>query len=115
LGTEVCTAGKREKAARHGSSPPCCFSDHRRNAAYPSRVVRRTLDQLCTAANSLNDIVEVVRALSRHWALGGMNCLGHARRMPSEPTTYPGYRFPAEVIHHAIWLYCESIQAARPV
>jgi transposase-like protein len=25
--------------------------------------------------------------------------------MPSEPTTYPGYRFPAEVIHHATWLY----------
>jgi putative transposase len=25
--------------------------------------------------------------------------------MPSEPTTYPGYRFPAEVIHHAVWLY----------
>jgi putative transposase len=24
--------------------------------------------------------------------------------MPSEPTTYPGYRFPAEVIHHATWL-----------
>ena len=25
--------------------------------------------------------------------------------MPSEPTTYPGYRFPAEIIHHAVWLY----------
>ena len=25
--------------------------------------------------------------------------------MPSEPTTYAGYRFPAEVIHHATWLY----------
>ena len=25
--------------------------------------------------------------------------------MPSEPTTYPGYRFPAEVIQHAVWLY----------
>jgi len=25
--------------------------------------------------------------------------------MTSEPVTYPGYRFPAEVIHHAIWLY----------
>ena len=25
--------------------------------------------------------------------------------MSTEPTTYPGYRFPAEVIHHAIWLY----------
>src|SRR3712207_1360921 len=24
---------------------------------------------------------------------------------PSEPTSYPGYRFPAEVIHHATWLY----------
>jgi putative transposase len=35
--------------------------------------------------------------------------------MSIEPTTYSGYRFPAEVIHHAIWLYCESIQAARRV
>ena len=25
--------------------------------------------------------------------------------MPSELTTYPGYHFPAEVIHRAIWLY----------
>ena len=25
--------------------------------------------------------------------------------MTSEPTTYPGYRFPAEVISHALWLY----------
>ena len=25
--------------------------------------------------------------------------------MSTEPTTYPGYRFPAEVIHHATWLY----------
>nr|WP_222440788.1 IS6 family transposase [Siccirubricoccus deserti] len=23
----------------------------------------------------------------------------------SEPTTYPGHRFPAEIIHHAVWLY----------
>jgi len=25
--------------------------------------------------------------------------------MISEPATYPGYRFPAEVIQHAVWLY----------
>src|ERR671933_137314 len=25
--------------------------------------------------------------------------------MSAEPTTYPGYRFPAEVIQHAVWLY----------
>ena len=24
--------------------------------------------------------------------------------MTPEPTTYPGYRFPAEIISHAIWL-----------
>jgi putative transposase len=34
-----------------------------------------------------------------------MNWLGQGGRMSIEPTTYPGYRFPAEVIHHAIWLY----------
>src|SRR3712207_4425019 len=25
--------------------------------------------------------------------------------MPPGPATYPGYRFPAEVIRHAVWLY----------
>ena len=25
--------------------------------------------------------------------------------MMPEPTTYPGYRFPAEIISHAVWLY----------
>ncbi|HZI73986.1 MAG TPA: IS6 family transposase, partial [Gemmatimonadales bacterium] len=25
--------------------------------------------------------------------------------MTSEPATYPGYRFPAEVLQHAVWLY----------
>ena len=25
--------------------------------------------------------------------------------MTPEPATYPGYRFPAEVIGHAVWLY----------
>ena len=25
--------------------------------------------------------------------------------MTSEPATYPGYRFPAEVVQHAVWLY----------
>ena len=25
--------------------------------------------------------------------------------MSTEPTTYPGYRFLAEVIQHAVWLY----------
>ncbi|MFC7738255.1 hypothetical protein ACFQX4_21065 [Roseomonas sp. GCM10028921] len=25
--------------------------------------------------------------------------------MSSQPATYPGYRFPAEVMHSAVWLY----------
>jgi putative transposase len=25
--------------------------------------------------------------------------------MSPEPVTYPGYRFPAEIISHAVWLY----------
>ena len=25
--------------------------------------------------------------------------------MPSDGASYPGYRFPAEIIHHATWLY----------
>jgi transposase-like protein len=34
-----------------------------------------------------------------------MRKLVQAGRMSTEPATYPGYRFPAEVIHHALWLY----------
>ena len=34
-----------------------------------------------------------------------MRGLSQAGRMSTEPATYPGYRFPAEVIHHAVWLY----------
>ena len=44
-------------------------------------------------------------ALPRSPAPAGVRWLGDAGRMPSEPTSYPGYRFPAEVIHHATWLY----------
>ena len=34
-----------------------------------------------------------------------MKPLGHAGEMTSEPATYPGYRFPAEIISYAVWLY----------
>ena len=34
-----------------------------------------------------------------------MKRLGHAGEMTSEPATHPGYRFPAEIISHGIWLY----------
>jgi putative transposase len=34
-----------------------------------------------------------------------MRWLGQAGGMSAEPTTCPGYRFPAEVIQHAVWLY----------
>ena len=35
----------------------------------------------------------------------------YVRDRPRRPV-YPGYRFPAEVIHHAVWLYCESVRVA---
>lgn len=31
--------------------------------------------------------------------------LGEAGGMTPEPATYPGFRFPAEIIGHAVWLY----------
>ena len=30
---------------------------------------------------------------------------GQPDGMTSDPATYPGYRFPAEIISHAVWLY----------
>src|ERR671928_430681 len=46
-----------------------------------------------------------VRALSTSRSLAGMKRLGHTGEMTPEPATYPGYRFPAEIIGHAVWLY----------
>jgi putative transposase len=34
-----------------------------------------------------------------------MNWLGQTGLMSPDLTTYPGYRFPAEIISHALWLY----------
>jgi putative transposase len=34
-----------------------------------------------------------------------MKRLRQAGRMSPEPATYPGHRFPAEVIRHAVWLH----------
>jgi putative transposase len=33
-----------------------------------------------------------------------MKRVGQAGEMTPEPLTYPGYRFPAEIISHAVWL-----------
>ena len=44
-------------------------------------------------------------AWSRRRAMAGTNWLRQAGGMTPEPTTYPRYRFPAEVIHRAVWLY----------
>jgi hypothetical protein len=35
----------------------------------------------------------------------GMSWWRHAGAMTPMPATYPGYRFPAEITHHATWLY----------
>ena len=37
--------------------------------------------------------------------MAGESKLGEAGRMTPDPATYPGYRFPAEIISHAAWLY----------
>jgi transposase-like protein len=38
-------------------------------------------------------------------SLAGKGRLSQDGEMTAEPATYPGYRFPAEVIRHAVWLY----------
>ena len=38
-------------------------------------------------------------------AVAGTAEPGQSDGMTSEAATYPGYRFPAEVISHAVWLY----------
>ncbi len=44
-------------------------------------------------------------ALPSCWSLAGMTWFGQAGRMTSDTATYPGHRFPAEIISHAVWLY----------
>ena len=44
-------------------------------------------------------------ALPTSRSLAGTKRLGHAGEMTSEPATFPGYRFPAEIISYAVWLY----------
>ncbi len=43
--------------------------------------------------------------MSRWRLLSGAKQLGEAGGMTPGLATYPGYRFPAEVIQHAVWLY----------
>jgi transposase-like protein len=40
-----------------------------------------------------------------HHLRGRYRRLSQAGLMTPEPATYPGYRFPAEIISHAIWFY----------
>ena len=35
--------------------------------------------------------------------------------MTCDPATYPGYRFPAEIISHAVWLYHVFVLSLRDV
>src|SRR3712207_2836573 len=44
-------------------------------------------------------------ALPSWRSLSGTKRLGQAGLMTPELATYPGYRFPAEIIGHAVWLY----------
>jgi putative transposase len=44
-------------------------------------------------------------ALPSCWSLVRMTWLGQAGGMTSDTATYPGHRFPAEIIGHAVWLY----------
>ena len=45
------------------------------------------------------------RALPSWRSLAGTGWLSEDGSMTSELVTYPGYRFPAEIINHAVWLY----------
>jgi hypothetical protein len=45
-------------------------------------------------------------------ALVGMTEPGQSDGMTPDTATYPGYRFPAEIISHAVWLYHDCV--ARP-
>jgi putative transposase len=61
-----------------------------------------------TPADQLGPIdggVKNLGALPSCWPVAGPKRLGQAGGMTPDPARYPGYRFPAEIISHAIWLY----------
>ncbi len=45
-------------------------------------------------------------ALPSCWSLAGMTRFGQAGEMTSDTATYPGHRFPAEIISHAVRPWC---------
>jgi putative transposase len=51
------------------------------------------------------DAGRLAGALSTLYSLVGTKWPGQNGSMTSGPATYPRYRFPAEIISHAVWLY----------
>jgi putative transposase len=69
------------------------------------RLVKRHLSALHGTEEHGERRYSIRRALPTWLPLVGTAQLGQAGTMMPELTTYPGYRFPAEIISHALWLY----------
>jgi hypothetical protein len=76
LSAEIGTSGEGEEAARDCGASSRGLTNHPGNATHPNWIFSRVLDQLCAAADSLDDVVEVVRDATRELT----ECL-HALRM----------------------------------
>ena len=62
-------------------------------------------EQLGQIVTGLTILVGLAAALPSWRSLAGTAWLGEAGGMMPELRTYRGFRFPAEIISHAVWLY----------
>ena len=75
-------------------------------AGMPTRFKERPRHCACVFCRTAGGKLRIaMRALPCWWPVVGTKPLGQAGVMTPESFIYPGYRFPAEVIQHAVWLY----------
>ena len=58
---------------------------------------------------------EASAGVGREWALSSCGRNWQSRPMPSPSPSYRGYRFPSEIISHAVWLYHRFCLSFRDV
>jgi Binding-protein-dependent transport system inner membrane component len=101
-----------EAAANLGAGPFTVFSRVTLPAMRPGIIVADSVADVGVGqagrwrmTPSGRNLEEIRRALPSYQVVVGMTEPGQSDGMTSDLASYPGYRFPAEIISHAVWLY----------
>src|SRR3954447_26628838 len=94
---------ENSRTSRSASEAPDIFCARSWSLTFGRRMVSAGRVTPLSSAPYLSGTVTA--ALSTSWSLAGTIWLGQNGEMIPEPATYPGYRFPAEIISYAVWLY----------